>query len=369
MSMAMLALLSAPSLTQRHLTAEETAGQQPPPGKADVVVALSGYFWWMHEFGKHWDVPGCTLKDRPLKCQYISTALAEGTASSTLLQNASALVHEGCWDPAALDARFHNLPQVMFSMEPITNWPCMNEQVADIEMSYRTCAQVWSPYWSWTDANFTVTAKHRDPALRAPPLQFSKKEHAIIYINTQCSAKSGRQDIIRHLQALLTASNSSLAVHSFGKCDPNMPPAELTKFHTDDVGSTRQQKKLAYFRRYKFCVTMENSITRDYVTEKVYDGLMAGCVPIYLGAPNIDDYIPDSNAIVNYAILGSPEALKAELERLAADQELYEQKLLWKTAGQHEWTAGFQALQKYSVRHPMCGLCSYIAEARLTGKV
>jgi hypothetical protein len=114
--------------------------------------------------------------------------------------------------------------------------------------------QVWSPYWSWTDANFTVTAKHRDPALRAPPLQFSKKEHAIIYINTQCSAKSGRQDIIRHLQALLTASNSSLAVHSFGKCDPNMPPAELTKFHTDDVGSTRQHKKLAYFRRYKFCV-------------------------------------------------------------------------------------------------------------------
>jgi hypothetical protein len=102
--------------------------------------------------------------------------------------------------------------------------------------------------------------------------------------------------------------------------------------------------------------TMENSITRDYVTEKVYDGLMAGCVPIYLGAPNIDDYIPDSNAIVNYAILGSPEALKAELERLAADQELYEQKLLWKTAGQHEWTAGeCTSRSKAACRFSTCG--------------
>jgi hypothetical protein len=114
--------------------------------------------------------------------------------------------------------------------------------------------QVWSPYWSWTDANFSAKAVYSDPALRAPPLHFSKKHHAIIYINTQCAAKSGRQDIIRQLQTLLKASNSTLAVHSFGKCDPNMPPADLNKFQKDDVGSTRQHKKLAYFRRYKFCV-------------------------------------------------------------------------------------------------------------------
>lgn len=100
---------------------------------------------------------------------------------------------------------------------------------------------------------------------------------------------------------------------------------------------------------------MENSITRDYVTEKVYDGLMAGCIPIYLGAPNIEDYVPDSNAIINYARLGSPEALKAELERLAADQESYEQKLLWKTASQHEWTAG-ERIRRGAARQ--CSACA-----------
>ena len=32
---------------------------------------------------------------------------------------------------------------------------------------------------------------------------------------------------------------------------------------------------------------MENSLAEDYVTEKVYDALAAGCLPIYYGAPNI----------------------------------------------------------------------------------
>lgn len=32
---------------------------------------------------------------------------------------------------------------------------------------------------------------------------------------------------------------------------------------------------------------IENTNTRDYVTEKVYDALAAGCVPIYWGARNV----------------------------------------------------------------------------------
>lgn len=99
-----------------------------------------------------------------------------------------------------------------------------------------------------------ATAVYRDPALRQPPLQFDKKVNAIIYINTQCSAKSGRQNVVRQLDLLLKASNSTLAVHSFGKCDPNMPKADMDKFRKGDTGNTWRQKKLEYFRNYKFCI-------------------------------------------------------------------------------------------------------------------
>ncbi len=38
----------------------------------------------------------------------------------------------------------------------------------------------------------------------------------------------------------------------------------------------------------------------DYVTEKLYDAFVAGCVPLYLGAPNIANLLPDPDAIIDY---------------------------------------------------------------------
>lgn len=51
-------------------------------------------------------------------------------------------------------------------------------------------------------------------------------------------------------------------------------------------------------RRYKFCVTMENSLRQDYVTEKLYDGLVAGCVPVYLGSSSARDMVPDPHSFI-----------------------------------------------------------------------
>jgi len=46
---------------------------------------------------------------------------------------------------------------------------------------------------------------------------------------------------------------------------------------------------------YRFCFAYENiGGVPGYVTEKIFDCFEAGCVPIYLGAPNIEDYIPKS---------------------------------------------------------------------------
>ncbi len=50
--------------------------------------------------------------------------------------------------------------------------------------------------------------------------------------------------------------------------------------------------KNATMRHYKFAVCYENSVFPGYVSEKIFDGLFAGCIPIYLGAPDITDYIP-----------------------------------------------------------------------------
>ena len=43
---------------------------------------------------------------------------------------------------------------------------------------------------------------------------------------------------------------------------------------------------------YRFHFAYENSVEKDYISEKLFDCFYAGCVPIYHGAPNITDYIP-----------------------------------------------------------------------------
>lgn len=41
------------------------------------------------------------------------------------------------------------------------------------------------------------------------------------------------------------------------------------------------ESKMDVFRRYRFCIAIENTIAYDYVTEKLWDAFAAGCVPIY----------------------------------------------------------------------------------------
>ncbi len=54
-------------------------------------------------------------------------------------------------------------------------------------------------------------------------------------------------------------------------------------------------EKIPVLEKYKFAICYENA--RDipgYITEKIFHCFFAGCVPIYWGANNITDYVPDN---------------------------------------------------------------------------
>jgi len=53
------------------------------------------------------------------------------------------------------------------------------------------------------------------------------------------------------------------------------------------------ESKNQVLKNYKFTICYENIYgDRGYITEKIFDAFVAGCVPIYLGAPNINEHIP-----------------------------------------------------------------------------
>lgn len=52
------------------------------------------------------------------------------------------------------------------------------------------------------------------------------------------------------------------------------------------------ETKYDILSNYDFSIVFENMIMDGYVTEKIFDAMRAGCIPIYLGAPNINQIIP-----------------------------------------------------------------------------
>lgn len=57
-------------------------------------------------------------------------------------------------------------------------------------------------------------------------------------------------------------------------------------------------KKKDTLMKYNYAICFENSKnTNGYITEKIFDCFFSGCIPIYWGAPNINDYVPDKTYI------------------------------------------------------------------------
>jgi hypothetical protein len=68
-------------------------------------------------------------------------------------------------------------------------------------------------------------------------------------------------------------------------------------------------RKKPIMEKYKFSICYENvQGIPGYITEKIFDSFFAGCVPIYLGADNISDYIP-KNCFVDKRDFNSYECL------------------------------------------------------------
>ena len=59
---------------------------------------------------------------------------------------------------------------------------------------------------------------------------------------------------------------------------------------------------------YRFALCFENVRMKGYITEKIIHSIVAGAVPIYLGAPDVASYVPPES-FIDYASFGSPEAL------------------------------------------------------------
>jgi hypothetical protein len=194
-------------------------------------------------------------------------------------------------------------------------------------MTYRLDSNFPTPYLDVLLANELLTPAH------------VKTESApAVYIASNLKDRSQRTEYVRELMQYID-------VDSYGRCLRNRTLA-------DDRG---RETKLATIARYKFTLAFENSIARDYVTERFLDPLIAGSVPVYLGAPNVADFAPGERCYIDAADFAGPRELAGELHRLACDEVAYQEFLAWKT---QPLSDRFLRLADLTRTHALCRLCA-----------
>lgn len=81
------------------------------------------------------------------------------------------------------------------------------------------------------------------------------------------------------------------------------------------------QNKIKTLSQYKYCICFENMCNvNNYITEKLFDCFEAQCVPIYWGAKNIKELVPEKTYI-DYRDFNSIEELLIYLQNI--DEEEY----------------------------------------------
>lgn len=77
------------------------------------------------------------------------------------------------------------------------------------------------------------------------------------------------------------------------------------------------EDKIDTLKHYKFALCYENiGRLKGYITEKIFDCFSAGCIPIYLGAANVLDYIPEQ-CFIDRRKFKNEEALYAYLKGMS----------------------------------------------------
>jgi alpha-1,3-fucosyltransferase len=166
-------------------------------------------------------------------------------------------------------------------------------------------------------------------------LKLRKKKKTVAWMVSHCKTHGLREKYVEELR-------KHIDVDIYGNCG-KLSCKRHAKYHTEP----RCNKVIE--STYKFYLSFENSICKDYVTEKFFKILDLYMVPIVYGGADYTQHAPPHSYID--ARQFKPKELAAYLKRLDADDALYNEYFWWKDHYRVEF------ISENTSRHGFCGLC------------
>jgi len=208
---------------------------------------------------------------------------------------------------------------------------------SDIPMPYFNWP--WTLYMDKTPSGDDIWSKN---SIQTPHVPLTRVKRAAVFIARNCHSKSNRERWVKQLM-------QRMPVESVSSC-----------LHNTDMANRKD--KLDMMKQYAMYFAFENQRVDDYITEKLWNTFRAGVLPVYFGAPNIREHVPE-HSIVNVDDFESVDELAKHLKEIMENEELYNSYHAWRYKPLPEW---FVRKYNFTHVHSRCRTCRW-ASAKLRG--
>ena len=205
----------------------------------------------------------------------------------------------------------------------------------NLSMTFRQDSQL--PYTYLTTTKLSPY-RQRDPLTILQRVKQHPKKKMIAWFVSNCKTHSDRESYVKELKKYID-------VDIYGACGPLKCSSKKIK----DKSCYRMLEK-----DYKFYLSFENSICKDYVSEKLGNYLQYDIIPVTLGGANYSQVAPP-HSFINALDYKSPKELAKYLKWLVKHEREY--------YAFYEWKSKYQVHRfRYGLFQAFCHLCEVLNE-------
>ncbi|XP_029510832.1 alpha-(1,3)-fucosyltransferase 4-like [Oncorhynchus nerka] len=260
----------------------------------DVTLLL-----WTHPFGRYRRLPDCEARFGIRGCVLTDDRRMYPGADAIIMHHRE-IVTNATALPSDPRPRGQKWIWMNFESPSHTRGLRQFEGLFNLTMTYRADSDIFLPY------GYLVTRLH--PHANAPHTR-PRRPHLLAWVISNWSESQARVAYYRRLV-------NYVDVDVFGGAGVPLP---------EDSTVVRT------VRRYLFYLALENSQHPDYITEKLWNSLLAGAVPVVLGPPreNYERFLPH-DAFIHVDDFSSPRLLAQYLMLLHRSPTLLQRHLAWR---------------------------------------
>ncbi|XP_023128653.1 alpha-(1,3)-fucosyltransferase 4-like [Amphiprion ocellaris] len=231
-----------------------------PPEEDPVTLLI-----WTHPFGEYRELPDCWELYQIDGCTLTDDERAYPEADAVIIHHREIATLNVDLPP---EPRPHAQKWIWLNYESPSHTPrlWLFEGIFNLTMSYRTDSDIFLPYGYLVprERALTGTRSRFTHPLRGPAHSDFRRPRLVAWVVSNWSESHARVSLFHKLRRFVH-------VDVFGRVGRSLPKG------SDSV--------VQLLRRYLFYLALENSLHTDYITEKLWNAVLAGAVPVVLGPP------------------------------------------------------------------------------------